>query len=401
MISNAMSSGYYAKVGLKTSVAAGVNFEYSVGIMQSGIACKGFPGCNSYTVDLGAYNAGDRFEVYVDEAGTVRLMHNGAQLKSDTASSNAYYAAVIFFKKDKWIEGVQLTYITTGEAAGDQFGSAVSLSSDGSRVAVGATRSASVGTAAGRVQVFEYDATNLIFTQLGSDIDGESSNDLFGTSVSLSADGTRLAAGASSNDGAAGANTGHARVFDWDGSTWNQIGNDIDGEASQDLSGFALSLSANGARIAIGAYKNDDGGAEAGHVRVYEYGGASWNQLGNDLDGEVANDNYGVAVSLDSDGSRVAVGGFNNDGGGSNAGHVRVLDWNGTTWNQVGADIDGEAAEDKSGRSVSLSGDGSRVAVGAYQNDGVGTNAGHVRVFDWDGTTWNQVGADIDADQPN
>ena len=39
---------------------------------------------------------------------------------------------------------------------------------------------------------------------------------------------------------------------------------------------------------------------------------------------------------------------------------------------KLGADIDGEAAGDYSGTSVSLSSDGSRVAIGAYKNDGIG-----------------------------
>ena len=52
-----------------------------------------------------------------------------------------------------------------------------------------------------------------------------------------------------------------------------------------------------------------------------------------------------------------------------------------TTICQVGVDIDGEAADDESGRSVAMSGDGSRIAIGAFGNDGTGSDAGHVRVF--------------------
>ena len=51
------------------------------------------------------------------------------------------------------------------------------------------------------------------------------------------------------------------------------------------------------------------------------------------------------------------------------------------TWTQVGSDIDGEAAGDYSGRSVSMSSDGTRIAIGARGNDGTGTDASHVRVF--------------------
>ena len=42
-------------------------------------------------------------------------------------------------------------------------------------------------------------------------------------------------------------------------------------------------------------------------------------------------------------------------------------------WSQLGSDIDGESAGDYSGVSVSLSSDGSTVAIGAYRNDGNGS----------------------------
>ena len=48
-------------------------------------------------------------------------------------------------------------------------------------------------------------------------------------------------------------------------------------------------------------------------------------QLGSDIDGKASNDKSGRSVSIDSDGSHVAIGAYNNDGGGSNAGHVPVL----------------------------------------------------------------------------
>jgi hypothetical protein len=50
-------------------------------------------------------------------------------------------------------------------------------------------------------------------------------------------------------------------------------------------------------------------------------------------------------------------------------------------FSQFGADSDGEAAGDKSGRSFAMSADGTRIAIGAEENDGAGSNAGHVRVY--------------------
>ena len=104
-----------------------------------------------------------------------------------------------------------------------------------------------------------------------------------------------------------------------------------------------MALSSNGCRVAIGSYGNDDGGADAGHVRVYEYDSSSWVQLGADIDGEAADDWSGLAVSLSSDGTRVAIGAKHNDAGGSNAGHVRIYDYDflSSAWMQIAADIDG------------------------------------------------------------
>jgi hypothetical protein len=66
---------------------------------------------------------------------------------------------------------------------------------------------------------------------------------------------------------------------------------------------------------------------------------------------------------------------------GGNSGHVRVFGWSGTAWVQRGADIDGEAAYDSSGYSVSLAAGGEIVAIGAFGNDRNGADSGHVRTY--------------------
>ena len=101
-------------------------------------------------------------------------------------------------------------------------------------------------------------------------------------------------------------------------------------------------------------------------------------QIGADIDGEAGNDYSGWSVSLSADGTTVAIGARWNDGNGADSGHVRIYERSGNTWNQVGADIDGEAASDNSGWSVSLSADGTTVAIGASGNGGY---SGRVRIF--------------------
>ena len=67
---------------------------------------------------------------------------------------------------------------------------------------------------------------------------------------------------------------------------------------------------------------------------------------------------------------------MSNDSGGSNSGHVRIYKWNGSAWTQLGGEIIGELAEDTSGESISISNDGTVIAIGASQNDGNGSSQG-------------------------
>jgi hypothetical protein len=282
-----------------------------------------------------------------------------------------------------------------GEAADDYSGASVSLSSDGSVVAIGAPDNDGNGDYAGHVRVYAWDGSNWV--QRGSDIDGEAAYDESGWSLSLSSDGSVVAIGAIGNDGN-GSNSGHVRVYAWNGSSWVQRGPDFYGEDGDDTSGFSVSLSSDGSVVAIGAPYNWGSGDYSGHVRLYAWNGVSWVQRGADIDGEDYWDESGSSVSLSSDGSVVAIGAPLNAGNGVDSGHVRLYAWEGSSWVQRGPDFDGEDGDDTSGFSVSLSSDGSVVAIGAPGNDGNGIIAGHVRLYAWDGSSWLQRGADIDGE---
>ena len=134
-------------------------------------------------------------------------------------------------------------------------------------------------------------------------------------------------------------------------------------------------MSSDGSVVAIGAYANDGGGGNSGHVRIYENNNGTWTQIGSDINGESSSDYFGWSVSLSDDGSVVAIGGIYDDGASYDAGHVRIYENNNGTWTQIGSDIDGEGSSDHSGSSVSLSADGSVVAIGARNNDGGGSNS--------------------------
>ena len=111
-------------------------------------------------------------------------------------------------------------------------------------------------------------------------------------------------------------------------------------------------------------------------------------QKGVDIDGQTSNDQSGYSVSMP-DANTVAIGAPYNDGNGTNSGHVRIYSWDGSSWSQKGADINGENSGDQSGYSVSMP-DANTVAIGARYNDGNGSSSGHVRIYSWDGSSWSQ-----------
>jgi LPXTG-motif cell wall-anchored protein len=222
-----------------------------------------------------------------------------------------------------------------------------------------------------------YTLNNGTWTQTGTDIDGEATGDKSGSSVAMSADGTRIAIGAPFNNGSGTSgstdDTGHVRVYTLNNGTWTQTGTDIDGEATGDNSGSSVAMSGDGTRIAIGAPLNNG----KGHARVYTLNNGTWTQTGTDIDGEATGDASGYSVAMSGDGSRIAIGAPFNNG----KGHARVYTLNNGTWTQTGTDIDGEAAGDASGYSVAMSTNGSRIAIGALWNDNDSADIGHVRVY--------------------
>lgn len=285
----------------------------------------------------------------------------------------------------------------TGEAATDFYGYDIGLSADALTLAVGGELNDAGGLNAGHARVFRWNATSQNWQQMGGDLDGTAADDRFGRSVSLSADGNTLAVGATGNDNN-GSNAGCTYAYNWNGSAWVPKGAVILGETAGDASGLKVRLAGDGNSLAIAA-NSDAAGTEAGHVRIFAWNGSSWVQKGQDIDGEAPNDYFGNALALSADGNTVIAGSQTNDGFGMNAGHARVYSWNGTTWAQKGTDIDGQNMLDGLGAGVAVNANGSIVAAGSVGHDNMnGTDAGCISVFEWNGSAWIQVGQNILAE---
>ena len=301
------------------------------------------------------------------------------------------YAKVYEFDGTDWN---QLGSTINGEAPGDRFGWQVAIDADGSTIAVCAPYNDGNGADAGHVRVFNYDGSDWV--QLGSDIDSEAAGDMDGFGgVDLSSDGMRVAVGAPYNDGN-GVDAGHIRVFEYDGSDWIQLGSDIDGPAAESFTGYRVSLSNDGSRVTVGSPDLDTAnGFQSGLLGVYEYDGSDWVQMGGDILGEADFDRFGNDAALNADGTIVVVGAEGNNGdGGNDTGSLRVFQYDGNDWVQMGTDIDGDQ-NGALGFECSINGDGTIISFGTFLYDGNGTDSGVTRVYKFDGTDWIQRGVDI------
>ena len=192
---------------------------------------------------------------------------------------------------------------------------------------------------------------------MGGSINGAAAFDFSGSAISMSLDGERVAIGASLSDEASKTNAGHVRVFGWDGSSsWDQVGADIDGEGALDQFGRSVSLSDKGQYVAIGApfWSN----TEKGRVRVFELdSGTSWSEYGKAIEGESNWYWFGWKLTMSTvDVKRLAVAAFSGDASGNKNGVVRVHRYqeSGDEWQPFGVDFVEANIGDETGFSLDL-----------------------------------------------
>ena len=287
---------------------------------------------------------------------------------SDTLTPNAGAVHVFTRTLNSWSHKAYLKASNADE--GDQFGGSISISADGSTLAVGAPREDSDAAGINGDQsdnsVFGQDGAVYVFTRnddnwsqqayvkaSNPDTSGNG-GDTFGNAVSLSDDGNTLAVGALAEDSSA---TG-VRASGDDGDQF------------------------------------DNSGENSGAVYLFSRVGSEWSQefyikaSNTDLiilpetNQQTRNDNFGSQVSLSSDGDFLAVSapgedsnsvGIGNDEFNNQAldsGAVYLFKRTNSQWSQEAyVKASNTGTDDKFGNALSVSGDGSTVVVGAAQED--------------------------------
>ena len=332
--------------------------------------------------DLNGQRANDTFSK-VSLSGDGTILAVGAIRSEGVNNNKNKIGQVKVFKYDgsNW---VQLGQSIDGENAND-FSGSVSLSEDGETLAIGATQNDGGGSNSGHVRVYRYVSSSSTWTKIGSDINGDGSNDFFGTSISLSNNGNILAIGAC-QAGSTNYGGNYVKILEYSSSSdsWSQLGSTINGDNSDDRFGVSVSINGDGDVLAVGSEKDDGNGTDSGQVKVYSFtptGTSSWSLLGSAINGEAAGDQFGTSVSISDNGLKIIASARFNQAKGTETGHARVFKYFNNSWIQIGSDIDGEAADDQFGYRAVISGNGNIVAGSGRDNDGNGTNSGHVRVY--------------------
>ena len=313
----------------------------------------------------------------------IRCRYNGSLYGTSEWSDFKHFTT-----KAQFLPTTELTILTASDkAVNNYFGVSVALTADGTRMAIGSTGKDISGISdAG--QVYIYTRTGSVWTEEATITASDKAvSDQFGRSVSLSSDGTRLAIGAQGKTVSGITVAGKVYVYTRSGSVWTEEATiTASDKAASDLFGTSVALDSTGTRMAIGAYGKDVSGIiDAGKVYIYTRSGSVWTEEATiTASDKEASDLFGTSVALTADGTKLIVGAIGKDISGiSDAGKVYIYTRSGTTWIEtVTLSASDKAINNYFGMTSALTSNESLLAIGSYGRDSEGiANSGAVYIF--------------------
>ncbi|PZU80922.1 MAG: hypothetical protein DI529_16130, partial [Chryseobacterium sp.] len=266
---------------------------------------------------------------------------------------------------------------TTGTDGNQSYGWSCSNNKDGSIIAGGQT---GYDNSKGLVKVYKYSGNNN-WQQLGQDIVGQNYNDRAGYSVDLNSAGDIIAITYPKIT----VNSGYIKVFKYDGTAWQQLGQTI-----TSVNGFDVSISSTGYRMAF-TRTNDT-------AAIYDFNGTSWVQVGQNVEGTGSGGYMTRNLCLSGDGNSVAI-----SVAGTPpvypVGHLTVFSYNGTNWAAKGQIFNNNDIEAQLYfGNVSLSEDGSRMVFSANSNlNNIPYGYMHMYQFNSTSNMWDVLGQPVKA----
>lgn len=336
-----------------------------------------FTNTSSVTFNSSGGVGGDNF------GASVAVSTDGLTVIVGAPNAASYHGNAVVFTRlnNTWTREQTLTSPGTNV---DSFGISVALSSDGNTAIVGAFQEYAI--------VFVRSGGVWTAQQTLTDTSG-AAGDQFGRAVALSSDGNTAIIGAAFDDVGANANQGSAVIFTRSGGTWTRqqkISPFI--SAADDGFGYSVALSADGNTALIGApWDNIGANTDQGSAFIFTRSGGTWTeQQAISQSTGAANDNFGWAVSLSSDGNTAIVGAYRDDvGANADQGSATIFTRTSGVWTQTQTLTHASgAANDWFGHSVALSATGNIAIIGERLSDNPGGNAGSVIIFNKINSVW-------------
>lgn len=211
------------------------------------------------------------------------------------------------------------------------------------------------------VQVFSLSSDGVSWTQVSDNI----GTFLDTVSLSISNNGSVIAIGVPSSSDSS------VYVYKLDNDTWSLVGSKLIGSPEVLGFGTSISLSSNGNRIAVATLVSSTTEHLSGYTSIYEFDGNDWNELGDpiQLDEPLDYKLYPLSVSLNAAGDLAAVGypGYSWNELVS-CGLCRIYKYDeaeNKNWMRFGESIIGESTNQMLGKVVSLSANGNMVGIGS------------------------------------
>jgi hypothetical protein len=272
----------------------------------------------------------------------------------------------------------------------------VSISGDGSIIVAGSSYNDPNGTDSGAAYVFEKSGSTWTQFQKIVASDGAAS-DHFGASVSVSRDGSTIAVGSPYDDTTT--DQGAAYIFEKVGGTWTQVQKIVQSDtlANTSFGGTGVELTDDGTTILVGASFHDTGGQNTGRAYIFDKaanGTWSQTQILRASNGG-ASDQFASGIGISGDGTVICCGAYGEDTGATNKGAAYIFVKSAAgAWSQTETQIiqasDGTTS-DFFGLGVSVSQNGDRILVGAYMDDTTEGDSGSMYIFDRTNGVWTQT----------
>jgi len=332
---------------------------------------------------------------FVDISGNFKVRNTVSGTSIDTMDVSGGIVSFIGTSVENYTTTNTYSYSTSqlgsdivGTESGESRGKVVDMNEDGTVLIAGSFGlNNTSGTAGGAAFIYNYQSGSWV--QKGSTIKpyySTNSAAQFGQSVAINNTGDIVVVGSYNGSGT-------MEVYEYINSAWSVKGSIINGNSSgHNFGGQGVAI--NGEGNIVAGYS-----MTGGYVKVYQYSDDTndWVQIGSSIS-ETTSTHYLTAshrpISLNNAGTRLAIGNHDHNSG---AGRVIIYDYSSDSWSQVGSTIEGSnfnGSGSEFGQNVSLSSDGTILAVGAPDGGSDGQLRGTVNIFKYDsvGNTWDQMG---------